>query len=563
MIRQALAHGGRDAGGGRLRRGARHRHAARRPDRGPGARRRCSAKARAAGSAAAGRLGEDQHRPPRGGGRGRGADQGGAGAAARRDPAAPALRRRRIRTSRWDELPVQVAAERCAVAGATGRRGRRRELVRVQRHQRARGAGRGAGRRPRSRTAAAERPRAPAGAVGEERGGAARQLAARYAAHLERARRSRRSADVCLQPAAGRAAIFEHRLAVVAATRGELARRSCERCIAAAEPRGRVAGQAAQRAAREGGVPVHRAGLAVRRDGAGAVRDAAGVPRGARALRGGAATRELRAAAAASAVPGASRARRGALDETAYTQPALFALEYALAELWRSWGVEPDAVLGHSVGEYAAACVAGVFSLEDGAAAGRGARPADAGAAGRRRDGGGARRRRRRCEAALARLRARVSIAAVNGPEAVVIVRGVGRGGARWRSSWRRRGEDEAADGVARVPLAADGADAGGVRARWPRLCATRRRAAAGVEPDRGGGDAGGGLHAGYWGRHVREAVRFADGMRALTSAGCDAFVELGPNPTLLGMGPACVADAGPRRPGCRRCGRGATTGVG
>ena len=53
------------------------------------------------------------------------------------------------------------------------------------------------------------------------------------------------------------------------------------------------------------------------------------------------------------------------LDETTYSRLAFFAIEYALAELWKSWGIEPNVVMGYDVGEYVAACVAGVFSLED------------------------------------------------------------------------------------------------------------------------------------------------------------------------------------------------------
>src|SRR6185503_8415424 len=113
-------------------------------------------------------------------------------------------------------------------------------------------------------------------------------------------------------------------------------------------------------------------------------------------------------------------AASGRLDETAYTQPALFAVEYALAEVWRSWGVQPAVVLGHSVGEYVAACVAGVFSLEDGlklvAARGRlmQALPQDGEMAVVLSD-------QARAAAAIQPYQQEISIAALNGPQNVVL----------------------------------------------------------------------------------------------------------------------------------------------
>ncbi|HEY9850994.1 MAG TPA: beta-ketoacyl synthase N-terminal-like domain-containing protein [Leptolyngbyaceae cyanobacterium] len=63
--------------------------------------------------------------------------------------------------------------------------------------------------------------------------------------------------------------------------------------------------------------------------------------------------------------PSEAEAAANQLKQTAITQPALFAIEYALAKLWMSWGINPVAAIGHSIGEYVAACLAGVFSLED------------------------------------------------------------------------------------------------------------------------------------------------------------------------------------------------------
>jgi acyl transferase domain-containing protein/acyl carrier protein len=222
------------------------------------------------------------------------------------------------------------------------------------------------------------------------------------------------------------------------------------------------------------------------------------------------------------------------IDETTYTQPALFALEYALAQLWHSWGIEPDGVMGHSVGEYVAACVAGVFSLEDAlkliAARGRlmGALPQD-----------GAMVSLMASEAlvqkAIVPVAANVSIASVNGPENVVI--------SGKREAVHAVAKQLASDGVKTQELNVSHAFhsslmepmlekfrqvAEGITYRKPKLSLVSNITGKLADDEV--------TTAAYWVRHVREAVRFADGVTTLHEQSIDLFLEIGPKPTLLGM---------------------------
>ncbi|TXH24305.1 MAG: SDR family NAD(P)-dependent oxidoreductase, partial [Elusimicrobia bacterium] len=226
------------------------------------------------------------------------------------------------------------------------------------------------------------------------------------------------------------------------------------------------------------------------------------------------------------------------LHETACAQPALFAIQYAQGELWQHWGITPAMVLGHSIGEYAAAQRAGVFSLADAvrlvAARGRlmqalpvrgamvmlGAPEA-------------------RVLAALAPLRDRAAIAAVNGPDQVVIsgdeaaVLGVAETFAAAGVRTRRLRVSHAFHS----PLMAPMLDAFQTVARTVRYSPPKIALVSTA--------VGQVATAEYWVEHVRAPVRFYEGLRSLVDAGVRRFVELGPAPILSSLGAESFPDAG------------------
>ncbi|MFD4180220.1 SDR family NAD(P)-dependent oxidoreductase, partial [Rhodococcus sp. NPDC058514] len=233
------------------------------------------------------------------------------------------------------------------------------------------------------------------------------------------------------------------------------------------------------------------------------------------------------------------------LDSTEYTQPALFAVEVALCRLLRDWGISPDYLIGHSIGEITAAHVAGVFSLPDAAAL--------VGARGRLMQStkpGLMIAVRAAAEDVAARIDGRVDLAAVNGAGSVVLAgaeRDVQAVAAELSAAGMKttslRVERAFHSALMEPILDQFTAVVSGLTPQPPKVQVvsnvTGRVATADelMSPD-------------YWTRHIRQPVRFHDGVRALDGLGVTRLIEVGPGATLTALAAEVVSDAIATLPG-------------
>jgi acyl transferase domain-containing protein len=215
--------------------------------------------------------------------------------------------------------------------------------------------------------------------------------------------------------------------------------------------------------------------------------------------------------------------------ETRITQPALFVTEYAVARLWMSWGIQPAAMIGHSVGEYVAACLAGVFSLDDGLRL-----IAERGRLVQQQPKGSMLAVMAREDAVRPLLDENVSIAAVNAPSLCVAsgpddaIAALEKTLVSAKKMFRRLQTSHAFHSAMMDPVMGPFSDVlRGVRLSPPRIPFVSNLTATWIGDDEATSPL-------YWAQHLRQAVRFSDGIAGLVRAIDDVvFLEAGPGSTL------------------------------
>jgi acyl transferase domain-containing protein/acyl-CoA synthetase (AMP-forming)/AMP-acid ligase II len=234
------------------------------------------------------------------------------------------------------------------------------------------------------------------------------------------------------------------------------------------------------------------------------------------------------------------------LSDTQYIQPALFAVEYGLAMLWQSWGVQPDWVMGHSLGEYVAACVAGVFSLEDGLKL--------------------VAKRAQLMQSlpstgamlaifadpetiaehlqveSLQGAASRCSIAAINGPQHIVVsgsisdIETICDVFEAESIRTKRLKVSHAFHTPLMQPMLSEFEQvATSISYAQPRISLVSNLTGQPATDTIATPE--------YWMQHIQQPVKFATGIQTLAAAGCSCFIEMGPQSTLLGMGRQCLSE--------------------
>jgi acyl transferase domain-containing protein len=216
------------------------------------------------------------------------------------------------------------------------------------------------------------------------------------------------------------------------------------------------------------------------------------------------------------------------LQQTAFTQPALFVIEYALAKLWLSWGIQPQAMVGHSIGEYVAACMGGVFSLEDALSL-----VVDRGRLMQGLPAGSMLAVFLPAQELKQLLDGALDLAVINAPSLCVVsgtaeaIESLENGLVKQEVGCRRLHTSHAFHSRMMEPIMEPfAARVGRVRLSPPTIPIVSNVSGTWMSPEEA-------TNPHYWAAHLRQTVRFSDGLQELLKEPGRVFLEVGPGRTL------------------------------